>query len=823
MAYSNRSAIRHGLSAAALALAGMATAVQAQEATTGEDQGGIQDITVTAQRYEQNLQDTPLSIVAVDADQLASQGTDSLGSFDTFIPNVSIGGTAGQGSAIANFAIRGIGGAPSGFITQESAVGIYVDDILFARPNGALLDLLDVERVEVLRGPQGTLFGRNTAGGAIRYVSKQPKDKFEGSVKALGGSRNRFEISGVLNIPVADTMAVRLSAAKKSRDGYIHRIIDDTSVGGGDSTTLRGQLRWQPADRLEVNLTADYIRTSDNGQPTVAVNFSPNDLYTAALYNVAVPGDPPVSPAAYNGMRKLAPASVSVSGYTNAVQDFAFYTNQISGRYEVYGGLVPDINRFKSYGLSGTLAYELTDTITLKSLTGYRDMSQFQAQDWDRTPIPLVQLNEQIDIEYFTQEFQLSGTAFNDRLKWVAGLFYYWDSANDDRRRFDPSAGADSAILGDFGLGTLENKNIVTKSYAAFAQGTYSVTDALSVTLGLRWSKDTKDYSSLRDGRGQECVAGGAVVAAVGTPASCPAGSVSTARRQGVSGSWSNLSPRIGIDYRWSPEIMTYVSAAKGYKGGGFNDTVQTRCYRSPFPDCGLAEFQEENLWTYEAGIRTDLFDRRVRFNVTGFLTKYKDQQIQLIDVGPPPLQYTINGDSTVKGIEAEFLAAPVDGLVLRANLGYVDAKYDGNYNGLSGKVALTPDVPFFRSPKWSYSLGASYELNVSDTSTLGFDINYGWKDSQASYPNPTNMVILPSYGLLNGRITLTSNEKLKVSVFGNNLTNEYYLTGGFDPGGPTTKPTPGVTGVPHDRVFGFTMLDIGRPREFGVEVSYSF
>lgn len=423
MSYSNRSAIRHGLSAAALALAGLASAAQAQDAASQEDQGGIQDITVTAQRYEQNLQDTPLSIVAVDAGQLAAQGTDSLGSFDTFIPNVSIGGTAGQGSAIANFAIRGIGGAPSGFITQESAVGIYVDDILFARPNGALLDLLDVQRVEVLRGPQGTLFGRNTAGGAIRYVSKQPVDRFEGSVKALGGSRDRYEISGVLNIPVTDTIAVRLSAAKKSRDGYIHRIIDDTNVGGGDSTTLRGQLRWQATDRLEVNLTADLIRTSDNGQPTLAVNFSPNDLYTAALYGVAVAGDPPASPTAYNGMRKLAPASVSVSGYTNAAQDFAFYTNQISGRYEVYGGLVPDINRFKSYGLSGTIAFDLTDDITLKSLTGYRDMSQFQAQDWDRTPIPLVQLNEQIDIEYFTQEFQLSGTAFNDRLKWVAGLF----------------------------------------------------------------------------------------------------------------------------------------------------------------------------------------------------------------------------------------------------------------------------------------------------------------------------------------------------------------------------------------------------------------
>lgn len=815
------SGIRKGLSFGALALALSAPVVQAQEAQDG--QGGIGDIVVTAQRYEQNLQDTPLSIVAVDASQLAAQGSDSLGSFDAFIPNVSIGGTAAQGSAIANFAIRGIGGAPSGFVTQESAVGIYVDDILFARPNGALLDLLDVERVEVLRGPQGTLFGRNTAGGAIRYVSKQPTDKFEGSIRGIGGSRDRFEISGVLNIPVADSLAVRLSGAKKSRDGYIHRIIDDTKVGGGDSTTLRGQLRWQPSSRLEIGLTADLIRTSDNGQPTVAVNFSPNDLYTAALYGVSIPGDPPPSPTAYNSMRNLAPASVSVSGYTNAATDFAFYTNQVRGRYEVYGGLLPDLNRFRSQGLSGTVSYELTDAITLKSLTGYRDMSQVQKQDWDRTPIPLVQLNEEIDIEYFTQEFQFSGTSFSDRLKWVAGLFYYWDKANDDRRRFDPSAGANSAIMGDVGKGHLENKKILTKSYAAFAQGTFSFTDALSLTAGLRWSKDKKDYSSLRDGRGQECVANGVVVPAVGTPASCPVGSVSTARRQSVSGSWSNISPRLGLEYRWSPEVMTYVSAAKGYKGGGFNDTVQTRCYRSPFPDCGLSEFNEENLWTYELGIRTDLFDRRVRLNVTGFLTKYKDQQIQLIDVGPPPLQYTINGDSTVKGVEVEFVAAPVDGLMLRANLGYVDAQYDGRYNGLSGKVALTPDVPFFRSPKWSYSLGASYEVPVNDTDSVGIDINWGWKDSQASYPNPTNMVILPSYGLLNGRLTYNADDRLKVSVFGNNLTDEYYLTGGFDPGGPTTKPTPGVTGVPHDRVFGFTMLDIGRPREFGVEVSYSF
>jgi iron complex outermembrane receptor protein len=795
-------------------------AAPAQDTTSD---GGIGEIVVTAQRYETRLQDTPLSIVAVDGKQLARQGTDSLSGFDTFVPNVTIGGTAAQGNAIVNVAIRGIGGAPQGFITQESAVGIYIDDILFARPNGALLDLLDVQRVEVLRGPQGTLFGRNTAGGAIRYVSKTPSDKVEGLVKATIGSRDRYEVSGVLNLPLADGLATRIAFAKKSRGGYIHRIIDDEYVGGGDSTTLRAQIRWQPTSRLEVNLTGDLIRTLDNGQPTLAVGFSPTDLYPTQLYGVAYPGDPAPSPAIYNSLRATAPASVSPSGYTNAASDFAYYYGQVRGKYEVYGGLTPDVNKFRSFGLSGTIKYDLSDVVAVKSLTGYRKIDQIQNQDWDRTPIPLVQLNDTTNIEYLTQELQLTGSSFGDRLKWVAGAFYYWDDSTNLRRRFDPGGGANSAFMGDVGKGTFESKHIKTESIAAFGQGSFSFTDAFSATLGLRWSKDSKTLTSFREGRAQVCLAGGTPVAAVGTPASCPAGSVSTPTAQTVSGSWSSVSPRVSLDYRWSPEVMTYISAAKGYKGGGFNDALQTRCYRSPLANCGLNEYQDENLWTYELGIRSDLFNRKVRFNVTAFLTKYNAEQIQLADPGPPPLVYTVNGDATVKGVEVELLVAPTRGLVLRASGGYIDARYANDIKGASGAVAITPDVPVYRSPKFSYSLGASYEMPVGDAGKVAFDLNWGWKDKQLSYPSPTNFVTLPAYGLLNGRISFEAAAGWTISAFANNLTNAYYLTGGFDPTGPSTKPTPGLSGVAHDRVFGFTMLDIGRPREFGAEVSYKF
>lgn len=816
------SLVRVGASFGTLAMAIVGTAAFAQDANS-DGNAGIEDIIVTAQRSEAKLQDTPLSIVAVGGLELARQGTDSLSGFDTFVPNVTIGGTAAQGNAIVNVAIRGIGGAPQGFITQEGSVGIYIDDILFARPNGALLELLDVDRVEVLRGPQGTLFGRNTAGGAVRYVTKQPSDKLEGSIKALYGSRNRYEVSGMLNIPVTDTFAGRLSFARKSRDGYIHRIIDNTYVGGGDSTTLRGQVSWKPTSRFEVNVSGDLIRTSDNGQPTLSVNFSPTDLYPSALYGVTVPGDPPVNPTIYNSLRALAPLSVSPSGYTNAATDFGFYFGQVRGKYEVYGGLVPDVNRFKSYGISGTISYELSDSLTVKSLTGYRDISQIQNQDWDRTPIPMVAVNDTTDIRYFTQELQLNGSFFDNRLKLVAGAFYYWDDSTNDRRRFDPGAGANSAFKGDVGLGTFESKHIKTESVALFTQGTFKVTDALSLTAGVRWSEDKKDFTAFREGRGQVCLSSGAVVAAIGNPASCPAGSVSTPSAQTVNGKWSSVSPRFSIDYRWSPQVMTYVSAAKGYKGGGFNDAIQTRCYRSPLPNCGLGDYRPENLWTYEAGIRSDLFDRRVRLNITAFLTKYKDQQIQLADPGPPPLVYTVNGDSTVKGFEVEFLANPAQNLMLKASLGYVDAKYDSEIRGVSGQIAVTPAIPFYRSPKWSYTLGASYTVPVQNKGDLSFDLNWGWKDKQLSFPSSTNYVELPAYGLLNGRISFAAKAGWSISVFGNNLTDAYYLTGGFDPSGPTSKPVTGLTGVAHDRVFGFTMLDIGRPREFGVELGYKF
>jgi iron complex outermembrane receptor protein len=818
----NRSGARRialSLVSSALCASGAAFAQEAGEDRAHE---GVDEIVVTAQRYEQNLQETPLSVVAIDAEQLDAIGLDSLAGFDTFVPNLSAGGTASQGNAVASFAIRGIGGAPQGFVTQESAVGVYIDDILFARPHGALLDLLDVERVEVLRGPQGTLFGRNTAGGAIRYVTRQPTQEFEGNLSGAYGSYERADVGGMLNLPVGDQFAARFSFGIRNRDGYIERVDDGSSVGDSESETFRLQLRAQPADWFDVNFTIDSISTSSNGEPTIIGEYSATDLYPAALYGARAVGAPPVNVANVNSMRALMPASVSPSNYCGqgptlaaavtlaSVQaciqsDLDFYYAQ-TGPYSIYGGL-QDKSEFESTGVSLSVSADITDHITFNSLTAFRESDQFQFQDWDRTPLPLVQQSSTVEIQYVTQEFQLIGDTFDNRLRWQAGVFYYDDQSLDARQRFDPSGGANSPSLGTVGQGQQEYKEIDTTSLAAYGQATFDFTEQLSATLGLRWTRDEKEFTAFREGRGR---------VPVGAPP------VLTARPQSTSGEWENFSPRIGLEYRWTPDIMTYLSVAQGFKGGGFNDTVASTCSTSPLPNCGLSSYDEENLVTYEAGWRSDLFDNRIRLNATYFNTTYEDQQIQLADPGPPPLVYTINGDATVQGVEVEFMAAVTDQLLLRASAGFVDATYDEVLRGLGGAPAATPDTPYFRSPEMSYTVGINYTQPFA-SGEMTFDLNYGYKDEQASFPQPSNMVILPSYGLLNGRIAYQSANGWELALVGTNLTDEYYLTNGFDPTGPTTKPTPGLPGGVHDAVFGFEMLDVGRPQEVALELRYEF
>lgn len=727
----NKKSLLGSVSAFVLSVFGVNTHAQDGQSAAGQKEKGavLDEIVVTAQRYEQSLQKTPVSVVAVSGDDLQTLGVASFNDLDSFVPNFSTG--FGQGySNWAVLTIRGLGGG-EGFVYQEPSVGVYIDDIYYPRAQGAMLDLVDVERVEVLRGPQGTLFGRNTSGGAVRYISKKPDRELGGKITGATGNYKRRDMQSVANIPLGDTLSTRFTFASKSRDGFVTRLNDGVRMGDINVVAMRGQLRWRPTTRWDVNLSVDAIQAEDHGVARDIPLIDPTDTYPTRL------GDP---------------------GYNASLVT--------PSRYTVVGG-DPDRNENESHGITGTIQYDLTDNMSIKSLTGYRRSDALNIQDWDQTPYVLNAADARFNFSNISQELQMDGSSFSDRLKWVAGLYYFHESAYQDGRRHNPVDPPDSP----------EIRDVDTTSYAVFGQGTFKLTERLGVTAGIRWSRDDKEYFSLRG--------------------------AASARN---SDDWTSITPRVGLEYQFTDDVMAYVSAAKGFKSGGFNDTP-----RPGQLDNGLVPFDPENLWTYEAGFRSELADRRIRFNGTFFYTDYKDIQTSTTFFDPlvgTRVQITQNAAAaTVKGVEIEALARLTDNLVMRFSGGWIDAQYDD----VSGALTLSLDTPFQRTPEYSYTAGATYDHPFANDAAISFNIDYSWKDEQTNSNNNLNNVVLPSYGLLSSRLSYRPpSEKWSVSLFGTNLLDKEYLISAFD---PSTR----------SNFMGFVQHDLGRPREYGLEVSVSF
>lgn len=344
---------------------------------------GLEEVVVTARKMAEDLQRTPVSVVAVSGDDLRVSGIDNLDTLGSFVPNLTIGQTMGYGSA--SFTIRGIGGG-QGSISQDGSVGIYVDDVYYPRAQGALLELLDVEQVEILRGPQGTLFGRNTSGGAVRYVSAKPAPEFEGRIKGTVGNLGTRRIEAVANIPLSDTVSTRFGYGATTRDGVMRRLNDGDKMGAEDVDFVRGQIRWQPSDRLDINLALDSITTEDNGFARDIVLIDPTDLL---------------------------PTRLGVPGFNESLVT--------PDKWSVIGG-DPDYGRFESEGATLNIGYDLTAQLELRSITGYRDNEMTRKQDFDHTPYDIYQVDINHDFSNFSQEFQLSGSSFDARLSWVAGV-----------------------------------------------------------------------------------------------------------------------------------------------------------------------------------------------------------------------------------------------------------------------------------------------------------------------------------------------------------------------------------------------------------------
>lgn len=779
-----RCARRGALSRAACALACIAGA-----GVDGLALAAIEEVVVTARRREEGLQETPLAVTAFTPGQLAARNIDRLDQISRFTPNLIFDAGSGNtgGSANGQVFIRGIGQTDFLF-ASDPGVGLYVDEVYFPRATGVVLDLVDVERVEVLRGPQGTLFGKNTIGGALNIVSRAPGEKLGAEVTVTAGSRDRIDARGAADVPlVQDLLHARVSFSTRHQDGYVRRLTPDgRDEGDTDSSAIRGQLRFTPGGDWIITFAGDVTRKREHAlaQEVVAVHPSTPADPALFLWNMLVA--PGLGPGVAYDARWLTPD----------------YTNASTG---------PNMSDFDMWGVSLVATGTLAGSLRLKSVTAWREQDAEFGQDQDGSPLRYTETTNENAHEGASQELQLAGDGFGDRLSWVAGVFYMHEEGDD---RFDtalaaglfdalealpaplvplapgvacppppgvplPCAGGTGNPLNvglDFEATFVDAIDI--DSYAAYGQGTFALTERLSLSAGLRYTYERKEFT---------------------TELKRNAAGVTTLPETTIENDWDAFTPRLGLEYRFTPALMTYLSAARGFKSGGFNGRAQT-----------LEEidtFDPEFVWSYEVGLKSEWFGRRLVVNLAAFHTDYSD--IQILTLRPVSggilAAVTENaGDADIDGVEIEIAAQPVPGLDLRGTLGWIDAAY----TGLAPNATVGPGDDFVKTPKWNASLAGQYRIPLAALGAvmLGADVSY--RSRYVNESNNTPVLVQDPVALVGARISWTSSDdRWEAALSGTNLSDERYVING-------------LTGFGS---LGLANATFGRPREWALSLRVRF
>ena len=720
---------------------------------------GLQEVTVTAQRREEAEQSVPLAITALSADMLERQQIRSIQQLDQIVPNIVMNQNTGTSSASKIF-LRGVGEDES-FFTADTPVGIYIDDVYIARQTGAMFDLFDIERLEVLRGPQGTLYGRNTSAGAVKLVSKKPTlGEYQGQAELTIGSYDRFDARATGNVPLGDKAALQGAVLVRTRDGYTRNAVDGRFVNDQDVKGARLSLLAEPTDRFHALLTADYIR--ERSTPGYAVPLTLDALR-----------DPLHDPVPRTG---------------------SFWVTD--------SDIVDPKNDLDQWGASATLEFKATDDLTIKSITAYRTLDNLLYLDADGDvllPPPsitgrfhLFQDQKQYQV---SQELQAVDTAADNRFNYVAGLYFFRENNKQDTRSvvgLPAFVGVPISLAGRFDLTNIAREEMTTDSWAAFFSGTYKATDRLSLTAGLRYTRESKDFSNhviLPNGTEQVvCInpTGAAPVQAAAapcTPAQLALGYYSFANESAFDRTWDDTTPRVVVDFQLTDSAMVYLSAAKGFKGGTTSgrDTAALRNLLRIVGD-------PETNWSYEGGLKADWLDRRLRTNLAVFRNKYDGLQFGVTT--PDGGFGRINaGNATIDGLELEVTAVPVKGLELNGSLGLLDSEYTKWTAALSTCAAqgiTTVDqylkLPLKQAPEWSYRLGANYSYDMGQRGVLSLGADYSAKDDHYNNLCASPGIRVHDYEFLNAQLRWeNASGKLLVTLAGTNLTDSEVFNGGFD------------------------------------------
>jgi iron complex outermembrane receptor protein len=788
-----------------------ALAQQVSAAGSAQPSGALEEVVVTAERRGEQLQNTPIAITALTAEAMEARNLVNISDVGAYVPSTVLAPLgAGWGATMAAF-IRGIG-LGDNILSFEPGVPIYVDDVYIGRPQGAMLDLLDLERVEVLRGPQGTLFGKNAEGGTIRMISVKPKGDDSGYAEVTFGNFNRIDARAMADIAVIpDVLNARFSFASRTADGYFTNLDYvcvngpgslgsmapaiapgsncKTSTSGNENTQSgRAAFRLLLGPAAELNLIYDMTVQNQEGPADKYTvidgafpNAFPNTLWGNLTYGSL--GNATAGPPAYTG---------KPIGYDSRFLTNNFYTGYGNyGTDSISGRNVPNINDLNHWGVNATLDWQLTDNVNLKSVTAYRAFSNQYGRDSDGSPLSENSTYDDARHHQFTEEITLTGKVA--RLDWATGAFYY--TALDSDRGYDVLYPC--TVQNPFVCIHEQDQYVsqTTKNWAVFAHGVFQVTDAFSITGGGRYTSDQKDAT--------------VYITNFDPTVTSTAGNVNG---QYVPTSTTHVDYDFSLNYQWTPDLMTYLRYSTGFKGGGFSPRPSDALQTTPFAP--------EYLKTAELGEKAEFLDHRVRFNADFYYSKYLNQQTfsqQLDSLGNNWFREVNAGTARIWGLEGELQAEPIDNLRIDGSFGYLNYYLESNGgnallftgNNCGGETCYSP-----RTPKYTGALGAQYSFTLADggrltprldatyQSTIYFAANNGCLGSLT--PQGCGQTDnQDGYALLNGRLSYeTANKKWQASLWGRNLTDKEYFYGklslitffGREQGNPAPPREYGVT-----------------------------
>jgi iron complex outermembrane receptor protein len=743
------------LSTGLLCVGGPAAAQQTAPAS-GSAAGALEEVVVTARKRAQDIQDVSLSITAFSGDQVEELRVSNAQDMSWYTPGLYATGARGDVNPL--YTIRGIG-LNDTFSNNNPTVGVYVNEVNLPFTPMMSFMMFDLDRVEVLKGPQGTLYGRNTTGGAINVFSRRPGDELNGRARLDYGNYDHLEFEGAVGGPITDTLGGRIAVyTVQQGEGWVENEFNGQDIGEIDRTAVRGTLEWSPSDDFSALLVGHYATEDSDSAGREHVGFLDGAF------------SPNLCQGAIGGYRDEGPC-VSFLGYSDPYSD----------RYKIENSsLLGQDNESDTFSVSLNMDWKIGDA-TLTSVTGYSDYESDYTEDADGTPIVMIDTDARTEIDVFSQELRLTSQTTGG-LEWVLGAYF-----TDDEMFADYLQALDEHV---FLTRVGQNFTQTTTAWALFGYASLPVTDRFSLIGGLRYTDEKKDFDYF-----------GFDYDPFGTT-NMPAFGVIPVPEFHDSISHDAWTGEVGVEFKATDDVLLYANASKGFKSGGYKAAIS-------FSLAELEPFEPETLYAYEIGAKSTLADGTLRLNAATYFYDWQDFQAFVTEIraGVPVLVLTNGGDAEVYGLEVDAEWQPLEGLDISAGLNWMHTeivKYNsipGTGDNTGNRLSNSPPFMFNGRVRYQFPIGGSgWDAVIAPDVVYRDEVFYSLGNSGQSSQE--------SFWLLNARLGLVSpDENWEVSLWGKNLSDEFYVTQSYD----------NLGGIFPSQNF------IGAPLTYGVSLQYRF